>query len=79
MASKEGRHHHHHHDLMPLAPLISREMKSGKKEKPTVRYGHAARSRKREDYFLIKTECPRVLGNYLSIFSVFAFLVLFEL
>ncbi|KAJ0039200.1 hypothetical protein Pint_22105 [Pistacia integerrima] len=72
MASREGRRHHHHHDLVPLAALISREMKSEKMEKPTVRYGHAAQSRKGEDYFLIKTDCQRVPGNSSSTFSVFA-------
>lgn len=73
MASREGkRHHHHHHDLVPLAALISREMMSEKMEKPTIRYGHAAQSRKGEDYFLIKTDCQRVPGNSSSTFSVFA-------
>lgn len=72
MASREGRRHHHHHHLVPLAALISREMKSEKMEKPTVRYGHAAQSRKGEDYFLIKTDCQRVPGNSSSTFSVFA-------
>ncbi|XVE75221.1 hypothetical protein DITRI_Ditri12bG0078300 [Diplodiscus trichospermus] len=70
MASGEGRHHRH--DLVPLAALINREMKNEKMEKPTVRYGHAAQSRKGEDYFLIKTDCQRVPGNPSSTFSVFA-------
>ncbi|WRX14577.1 hypothetical protein QQP08_007064 [Theobroma cacao] len=70
MASGEGRRHRH--DLVPLAALISREMKNEKMEKPTVRYGHAAQSRKGEDYFLIKTDCQRVPGNPSSTFSVFA-------
>ncbi|XP_022733815.1 probable protein phosphatase 2C 15 [Durio zibethinus] len=70
MASGEGRRRRH--DLVPLAALISREMKNEKMEKPTVRYGHAAQSRKGEDYFLIKTDCQRVPGNPLSTFSVFA-------
>ncbi|KAH7516477.1 hypothetical protein FEM48_Zijuj10G0139300 [Ziziphus jujuba var. spinosa] len=61
MASGEGRRHHH--NLVPLAALISREMRNEKMEKPTVRYGHAAQSRKGEDYFLIKTDCQRVPGN----------------
>ncbi|KAK2968985.1 hypothetical protein RJ640_002250 [Escallonia rubra] len=64
--------HRHHHDLVPLAALISREMRSEKMEKPTVRYGHAAQSRKGEDYFLMKTDCQRVQGNPSSSFSVFA-------
>lgn len=70
MASGEGRRHHH--NLMPLAALIKKEMRSEKMEKPTVRYGHAAQSRKGEDYFLIKTDCQRVPGNSSSAFSVFA-------
>ncbi|XP_044490272.1 probable protein phosphatase 2C 15 [Mangifera indica] len=71
MASREGKRHHHR-DLVPLAALISREMKSEKMEKPTIRYGHAAQSRKGEDYFLIKTDCQRVPGNSSSTFSIFA-------
>ncbi|XP_015877834.1 probable protein phosphatase 2C 15 [Ziziphus jujuba] len=70
MASGEGRRHHH--NLVPLAALISREMRNEKMEKPTVRYGHAAQSRKGEDYFLIKTDCQRVPGNPSSTFSAFA-------
>ncbi|XWS68832.1 hypothetical protein CRYUN_Cryun04dG0126800 [Craigia yunnanensis] len=70
MASGEGRRHRH--DLVPLAALISREMKNEKMEKPTVRYGLAAQSRKGEDYFLIKTDCQRVPGNPSSTFSVLA-------
>ncbi|KAG4394871.1 hypothetical protein AAZX31_20G106800 [Glycine max] len=70
MASGEGRRRHH--DLVPLAALLKREMKSEKMEKPTVRVGHAAQSKKGEDYFLIKTDCQRVPGNSSSSFSVFA-------
>ncbi|XP_065881076.1 probable protein phosphatase 2C 15 [Euphorbia lathyris] len=70
MASGEGRRRRD--NLVPLAALISREMRSEKMEKPTVRYGHAAQSRKGEDYFLIKTDCQRVMGNSSSTFSVFA-------
>ncbi|KAI4357774.1 hypothetical protein L6164_001701 [Bauhinia variegata] len=70
MASGEGRRRHH--ELVPLAALISREMKSEKMEKPTVRHGYAAQSRKGEDYYLIKTDCQRVPGNSSSTFSVFA-------
>ncbi|TXG57346.1 hypothetical protein EZV62_018659 [Acer yangbiense] len=71
MASRDERRHHHH-DLVPLAALISKEMRCEKMEKPTVRYGHAAQSRKGEDYFLMKTDCQRVPGNSSSTFSVFA-------
>ncbi|KAJ0667445.1 putative protein-serine/threonine phosphatase [Helianthus annuus] len=63
---------HQHHDLVPLAALISREMKSEKMEKPTVRYGYAAQSRKGEDYFMMKTDCVRVPGQQSTSFSVFA-------
>ncbi|KAF8390101.1 hypothetical protein HHK36_024623 [Tetracentron sinense] len=69
MASGEGRRHHH--NLVPLAVLISRELRSEKMEKPSVRYGYAAQSRKGEDYFLMKTDCQRVPGNSSSTFSVF--------
>ncbi|KAK1374607.1 PPM-type phosphatase domain-containing protein [Heracleum sosnowskyi] len=71
MGSKVERHQHHH-DLVPLAALLSREMRNEKMEKPTVRYGHAAQSRKGEDFFLMKTDCLRVSGNPSSVFSVFA-------
>ncbi|GMJ13125.1 hypothetical protein like AT1G68410 [Hibiscus trionum] len=70
MASREGRRRGH--ELVPLAALISREMKNEKMEKPSVRFGHAAQSRKGEDYFLVKTDCHRVPGNSSSTFSVFA-------
>ncbi|KAK7280447.1 hypothetical protein RJT34_25511 [Clitoria ternatea] len=70
MASSEGRRRHH--DLVPLAALLKREMKSEKMEKPTVRFGNAAQSKKGEDYFLVKTDCQRVPGNSSSSFSVFA-------
>lgn len=70
MGSTEGRRNHH--NLVPLAALISRELKNEKMEKPTVRYGHAAQSRKGEDYFLIKTDGQRVPGNSSSTFSAFA-------
>lgn len=74
MASREGRRHHNHrhHNLVPLAALISKEVRSERLEKPTVRYGNAAQSRKGEDYFLMKTDCQRVPGNPSSTFSVFA-------
>ncbi|KAK6921708.1 PPM-type phosphatase-like domain [Dillenia turbinata] len=70
MAERKGNRNGH--DLVPLAALISREMKSEKMEKPSVRYGCAAQSKKGEDYFLMKTACQRVPGNPSSTFSVFA-------
>ncbi|KAI4369012.1 hypothetical protein MLD38_017507 [Melastoma candidum] len=48
MASREGRHNQH--KLVPLAALINREMKNQKLEKPTLRFGCAAQSKKGEDY-----------------------------
>ncbi|KAJ6356847.1 hypothetical protein OIU78_004860 [Salix suchowensis] len=70
MASREERRRHD--NLVPLAALISREMRTEKMEKPIVKYGHAAQSRKGEDYFLIKMDCQRLPGNLSSTFSVFA-------
>lgn len=70
MASGEGRRRID--NLVPLAALIRREMRIEKMEKPTVKYGQAAQSRKGEDYFLIKMDCQRVPGNSSSTFSVFA-------
>ncbi|XP_054776134.1 probable protein phosphatase 2C 15 [Prosopis cineraria] len=70
MASGGGRHRHH--NLVPLAALISREIKNERMEKPTLRYGHAAQSKKGEDYFLIKADCQQIPGNSSSAFSVFA-------
>ncbi|KAI8539066.1 hypothetical protein RHMOL_Rhmol09G0152600 [Rhododendron molle] len=69
MGSRDERRRH---NLVPLAALISREMRSEKMEKPTLRYGYAAQSRKGEDYFLMKTDCQRIQGNAASTFSVFA-------
>ncbi|XP_074274893.1 putative protein phosphatase 2C 15 [Silene latifolia] len=60
------------HDLIPLAALISREMKNEKMEKPNVKYGHAGQSKKGEDYIFVRTDCQRVPGNVSSTFSVFA-------
>lgn len=68
MGSREEKHRH---DLVPLAALINRELRSEKMEKPAVRYGSAAQSRKGEDYFLMKTDCQRVPGNPSTSFSVF--------
>lgn len=72
MALREARRQNQQHDLIPLAALISREMKNEKMEKPSVCYGYAAQSKKGEDYYLVKTDCQRVPGNSSSTFSVFA-------
>ncbi|XP_055809674.1 probable protein phosphatase 2C 15 isoform X1 [Solanum dulcamara] len=71
MGSREERHRLNH-DLVPLAALISRELRNEKMEKPTVRYGCAAQSKKGEDFYLMRTDCQRVQGNPSSSFSVFA-------
>ncbi|XP_008778230.2 probable protein phosphatase 2C 15 [Phoenix dactylifera] len=73
-AAMKGRRRHRRHDLVPLAVLIGRELKSEKMEKPCIRYGCAAQSKKGEDYFLIKVDCHRLPGNPSSAFSVFAVL-----
>lgn len=74
MASREGKRfsHQHHENLVPLAALLSRETRAAKMEKPIVRYGEAAQSRKGEDYLLIKTDTLRVPSSSSSAFSVFA-------
>lgn len=59
-------------DLVPLAALISREMKMEKLERPKIRSGYAAQSRKGEDYFLLKEDCQRVTGSTSSTFAAFA-------
>lgn len=57
--------------LVPLASLISQEIRHDKVKRPCIRYGHAAQSKKGEDYFLIKMDCQRIPGNSASTFSVF--------
>ncbi|XP_047964965.1 probable protein phosphatase 2C 15 [Salvia hispanica] len=69
MGSRGDRYEYH--DLVPLAALINRELRNEKMERPAVRYGSAAQSRKGEDYFLMKTDCQRVAGNPSTSFSVF--------
>ncbi|WOK93017.1 putative protein phosphatase 2C 3 [Canna indica] len=63
-----------HHGTASLASLIDEEAKMEKMERPRVRYGCAAQSKKGEDYFLIRTNCQRVPGSPSSSFSVFAVL-----
>lgn len=58
--------------LVPLGTLIGRELRNEKVEKPTLKYGQAALAKKGEDYFLIKSDCQRVLDNQSTSFSVFA-------
>ncbi|KAI3675998.1 hypothetical protein L1987_85594 [Smallanthus sonchifolius] len=58
--------------LVPLGTLISRELRHGNVEKPTVNYGQAGLAKKGDDYFLIKPDCQRICGDPLTSFSVFA-------
>ncbi|KAK9292695.1 hypothetical protein L1049_020674 [Liquidambar formosana] len=57
---------------IPLATLISRELRNVKVEKPLIKYGQAALAKKGEDYFLVKLDCQRIPGNPSTSFSVFA-------
>ncbi|KAG6499950.1 hypothetical protein ZIOFF_039764 [Zingiber officinale] len=68
------RRHAKSSSMVPLALLIGEEARMGKMERPRVRYGCAAQSKKGEDYFLIRTDCQRVAGDTSSCFSVFAIL-----
>ncbi|KAI4385919.1 hypothetical protein MLD38_003906 [Melastoma candidum] len=70
MSSREGKRNQP--KLVPLADLIGRERKNEKLQKPSLKYGCAAQSKKGEDYYLIRTDCERIPGNALSSFSVFA-------
>lgn len=58
--------------LVPLGTLIGRELRNGNVEKPTVSYGQAGLAKKGEDYFLIKPDCERIVGDPSTSFSVFA-------
>lgn len=58
--------------LVPLATLLGRELRSEKVETPTIKHGHAALAKKGEDYFLTKPDCQRIPGNPATSFSVFA-------
>ncbi|XP_074570217.1 putative protein phosphatase 2C 33 [Curcuma longa] len=58
--------------MVPLATLIGREIRGGKSEKPSIKYGHAAFAKRGEDYFLVRPDCFRVPGDPISLFSVFA-------
>lgn len=55
--------------------LIGREFRKGDVAKPLIKYGNAALAKKGEDYFLVKLDCERVLGDPSSSFAVFAVLV----
>ncbi|ERN04042.1 hypothetical protein AMTR_s00079p00186650 [Amborella trichopoda] len=68
LGSEGGKRHH----LVPLAALISRELRNEKIEKPCIKYGYAAQAKKGEDFYLIKTDCQRIPGSSNSTYSVFA-------
>ncbi|RWW15141.1 hypothetical protein GW17_00021037 [Ensete ventricosum] len=68
----ERRRRHSSGGMVPLALLIGEEARMEKMERPRIRYGCAAQSKKGEDYFLIRTDCCRVPGDPSSSFSVFA-------
>ncbi|URD78402.1 phosphatase 2C [Musa troglodytarum] len=70
----ERRRRHSSGAMVPLALLIGEEARMEKMERPRIRYGCAAQSKKGEDYFLIRTDCCRVSGDPSSSFSVFAVL-----
>ncbi|KAG6487986.1 hypothetical protein ZIOFF_056744 [Zingiber officinale] len=58
--------------MVPLATLIGLEIRGGKSEKPSIKYGNAAFAKRGEDYFLVRPDCFRVPGDATSLFSVFA-------
>ncbi|XP_074555989.1 putative protein phosphatase 2C 33 [Curcuma longa] len=58
--------------MVPLATLIGREIRGGKSEKPSIKYGHAAFAKRGEDYFLVRPDCFRAPCDPASLFSVFA-------
>lgn len=57
-----------------LGRLIGRELRNGKGEMPSIKYGQAALAKKGEDYFLIIPEYQRIPGDASTSFSVFAVL-----
>ncbi|XP_024539743.1 probable protein phosphatase 2C 5 [Selaginella moellendorffii] len=59
-------------DSMSLIHLLSREVRPERVERPVLQYGHAAQSKKGEDFVLVKTDCQRVPGDGSSTFGVFA-------
>ncbi|XP_042387936.1 probable protein phosphatase 2C 33 [Zingiber officinale] len=58
--------------MVPLATLIGREIRGGKSQKPSIKYGHAGFAKRGEDYFLLRPVCFRAPGDPASLFSVFA-------
>lgn len=59
------------HQTVPLSVLLKRELANEKIEKPEIVSGQASRSKKGEDFTLLKTECERVMGDGVTTFSVF--------
>ncbi|KAK4770531.1 hypothetical protein SAY87_031063 [Trapa incisa] len=60
------------HRAVQLSVLLDRESASEKISGPDLLYGEANQSKKGEDFTLIKTDQPRVVGEAGSSFSVFA-------
>ncbi|XP_078445661.1 protein phosphatase 2C family protein isoform X2 [Wolffia australiana] len=69
---RHDRENYHEADLVPLAALISREMKVDRMERLQIRSGFAAQSKKGEDFLFMKEDCQRVAGSTSSTFSSFA-------
>ncbi|KAL2318583.1 hypothetical protein Fmac_032459 [Flemingia macrophylla] len=61
-----------HHQTVPLSVLLKRELANEKIEKPEIVHGQACQSKKGEDLTLLKTECQRMVGDGVSMYSVFA-------
>lgn len=57
--------------LVPLGTLLGRELRNEGVDKPAIKYGQAAMSKKGEDYFLIELKCERNIENSSKPFSVF--------
>ncbi|CAM6113827.1 unnamed protein product [Calypogeia fissa] len=62
--------------MSSLATLISRELEGPRlEEQPMLKFGEAGQSKKGEDFYLIKTRCPRTPGDSasstISVFAIF--------
>eukprot|EP00249_Psilotum_nudum_P000963 c13197_g1_i1 orf=919-1686(+) len=74
MSPKTSANHLRAEQMIPLASLLSREIKNEKIERPNIRYGQASQPKKGEDYTFVKTDCQRIPGDRSSTFAVFAVL-----
>lgn len=72
MAQRQGSGISRIDQMVPLATLLSREVKNEKVERPIVRWGQAAQPKKGEDFVFIKEDCQRIPGDGSSVFGVFA-------